>query len=773
MKPVEAKGDMTHSSVQRKRITINGIVQGVGFRPFVYRLATEHALAGFVGNDATGVTIEVEGPDDAIECFRRDLFSTPPPLARIDAHDTFEIETVGRAGFSISPSRIGATAATLIPPDIAVCDDCLRELFDPTDRRYRYPFVNCTNCGPRYTIIERLPYDRPQTSMKPFPLCPDCAREYQDPSNRRFHAQPVACPVCGPRVSLHDGNRNRPCDDPIAAAIGYLKQGRILAIRGLGGFHLAVDATNDDAVRELRRRKHREEKPLAMMAPDIATIKRYCEVSSREESLLTDPERPIVLLYRRSAGNDIAPSVVFDNRHYGFMLPYTPLHHLIIRGNFTALVMTSGNLAEEPIAIGNDEALVRLSDIADCFLLHDREILHRCDDSVVRVSDREPRLIRRSRGYVPQAIYLPSRLNRRVLAVGGEMKNTIALGRNDRLLLSQHIGDLDNPAALDFFEDTIEHLSAVFEIEPDLIACDAHPEYLSTKWARARANVPVIAVQHHHAHLVSVMTDNGVLEPTIGIILDGTGYGSDGTIWGGEVLIGDARRFERFAHLQPVPLPGGTAAVRQPWRMALSYLHAVYGKRYARLNLPLIEGLSTERRETIIRMIERGINCPMTSSCGRLFDGVAALLGLGEINHYAAQAAIALENKAAAWSPSLACHRSLVTAAVGRGPLSIEPLIRAVVSGVAEAQPVASIAAEFHVRLAELLVRSALAARDMSGIRQVGLSGGVFQNVLLFEYLAERLRQERFTVLTHLNVPTNDGGLVLGQAMIADAHVTS
>ncbi len=762
---------MTNTAVQRQRISISGIVQGVGFRPFVYRLATEHALAGFVGNDSTGVTIEVEGPNDALERFRHDLFATPPPLARIDAHATSEVDTVGRAGFSISPSRLGTTAAALIPPDIAVCDDCLRELFDPNDRRYRYPFINCTNCGPRYTIVEGIPYDRAQTSMKTFPMCLDCAREYHDPNDRRFHAQPVACPVCGPRVSLHDGNRNLPCDDPIAAAIGYLKQGRILAIRGLGGFHLAVDATNDDAVRELRRRKHREEKPLALMAADLATIKRYCDVNVQEESLLTDPSCPIVLLNRRSADDDIAPSVVFDNRHYGFMLPYTPLHHLIIRGNFTALVMTSGNLAEEPIAIGNDEALVRLADIADCFLLHDREILQRCDDSIVRVSDGQPRLIRRSRGYVPKAIYLPSRLNHKVLAVGGELKNTVALGQEDRVLLSQHIGDLDNPAALDFFEQTIDHLGSVFDIEPDLIACDVHPDYLSTKWARVRAHVPVLAVQHHHAHLVAVMADSGVVEPTIGIILDGTGYGPDGTIWGGEVLIGDARRFERFAHLQPVPLPGGTAAVEQPWRVALSYLHAVYGKRYAKLNLPLIEGLSTERRETIIRMIERGINSPMTSSCGRLFDGVAALLGLGEINQYEAQAAIALENSAAAWSPSLAYHRSLVAGSGGRGALSVEPLIRAVVNGLTEEQPVASIAAEFHVRLAELLVRAALAARDVSGIRQVGLSGGVFQNVLLFEYLAERLRQERFTVLTHHNVPTNDGGLALGQVVIADARV--
>jgi hydrogenase maturation protein HypF len=756
-------------SVLRHRITVQGMVQGVGFRPFVYRLAEQLGLAGFVNNNSSGVTIEIEGPDESIEKFLVLLNRARPTLSRIDACLCERIEPVGETDFRIKPSRHDGAAAALIPPDVAICDDCLRELFDPSDRRFRYPFINCTHCGPRYTIVDGIPYDRVNTSMATFTMCVECDREYHDPADRRFHAQATACPTCGPRLYVHDGHRELPQLDPIEAAVNTLREGKILALRGLGGFQLAVDATNDAAVCELRRRKQREQKPLALMAPDLEHVRRFCFVSEDEENLLNDCTRPIVLLRRKNI-TSIAPSVAYDNLYLGFMLPYTPLHHLILQGNFAALVMTSGNISEEPIAIGNQEALQGLAGIADCFLLHDREIRQRCDDSVVRFSAGSPRSIRRARGYVPHPVHLSHATKIPILACGGQLKNTVALSRGDEVFLSQHIGDLDNPVTMDFFERCIEHLKQVLEIEPKLVVHDLHPDYLSTRWALTQTGMPAIGVQHHHAHLVSVMAENQVASPTIGIILDGTGYGSDGSIWGGEVLIGDAVGFERFAWLHPVPMPGGTAAIKQPWRMALSYLTYAFGNTVVDLKLPLLDKIPPRDTELVLKMIKKQLNSPLTSSCGRLFDGVSAILCLCKEVTYEAQAAIALETAAGAGMiPSSLENSQGVPAAVGSGALPFDWLIRGVVEDVYKGFPTGTIACKFHASLAELFVRAALAAREKTGIDRVALSGGVYQNQFFFEYILSRLEREQFRTLTHRLVPANDGGLALGQVVIGDA----
>ncbi len=750
----------TRAHIQRLRLDVRGFVQGVGFRPFVHRLAYSLGLTGLVRNHSRGVTIEVEGAPPVIARFVQQLQSTLPPLAELVDLSTREIPTTGSTIFSIVTSERDSGAAVLIPPDIATCDDCFRELFDPADRRYRYPFINCTNCGPRFTIVESIPYDRPYTSMKSFPMCADCRREYEEPSNRRFHAQPNACPVCGPNVWLHEHGAAVDTDDPIAAAVKRLKAGRILAIRGIGGFHLIVDAHNDAAVAELRTRKGRAEKPFALMSPDLDTVRSYCTVSAGEEQQLMHYSRPIVLL-EPGPGQAPAPSVAPRQRRLGFMLAYSPLHHLVLHGNFDALVMTSGNYSEEPIAIDNDEALDRLATLADCFLLHDREIRQRCDDSVVRVDHPGPTILRRARGYVPRPVRLSEPTEHNVLAVGPEMKNTAALTRGNEVFLTQHVGDLDNPRALAFFEHTVNHLKKILDLEIQLVACDLHPEYLSTKWAMQQS-LPVVQVQHHHAHLASVMADCGIDEGTIGIILDGTGYGTDGNIWGGEVLVGDFQSFERMAWLQPVAMPGGTMAIKQPWRMALSYLHAAYGSDLPDIDWP--ETANEQGRRNLLTMIDRQINSPLTSSCGRLFDAVSAILGVCTEINYDAQAAIELE--AIADPDNLEPFDDIMPSTFP-GPLDTRPLVRCLIEARTDT-PVEFLAARFHASLAELFIRAAKQARDATGVNGVALGGGVYNNRLLLRYVMDRLAQERFTVYTHKQVPTNDGGLALGQAVIAD-----
>ena len=753
--------------LRRQKLQIGGVVQGVGFRPFVYRLAQECKVSGFVQNSSDGVTVEAEGQLQDLELFRRRVSEEAPPLALISSLESAWVQPTGDDEFLIRVSRRHSLPSTSIPPDVAVCDDCLRELFDPRDRRFRYPFINCTNCGPRYTIVRGIPYDRPETSMSEFTLCEECSREYQTPEDRRFHAQPNACPRCGPQVRLYGSAGEDPAsENPIGDAIQVLREGRILALRGIGGFHLVVDAINDKAVGRLRSRKGREEKPLALMAPDLETVGKFCHVSAEEAMQLSSPARPIVLLRVRPRGG-IGPLVAPDNPCLGFMLPYSPLHHLILRNHFEALVMTSGNYTEEPIVTGNDEALERLSPIADYFLLHDREILQRCDDSVVRVVSGKPRIIRRARGFVPSPIVLKEPTRQMVLACGAELKNTVGFSRGNDVFLSQHIGDLDNPKALEFFEESIAHLSRIFEIQPDLIAHDLHPEYLSTKWATAQDNLPRVGVQHHHAHLASLLADNHTLEPAIGIILDGTGYGEDGTIWGGEVLVGDAARFQRYAWLEPLSLPGGEAAIRQPWRTALSALHAAYADDLERLNLPLLQSIPDKQVEVVLKMVKRGLNSPLTSSCGRLFDAVSALLGIRTQVNYEAQAAIELEHGVDETEQGL--YQDAIGELQPSGGLNSAALIRAICEDLQKNTPVSTVAARFHWTLAEFFIRASMAARDNCGLNRVGLSGGVFQNAIFFSYCLQRLREEGFEVLTHSRVPTNDGGIALGQIVVADA----
>jgi hydrogenase maturation protein HypF len=754
--------------LKRRRLRVHGTVQGVGFRPFVYRLANRYALSGFVNNDSRGVCIEVEGALDEIDQFCYALAAQAPPLSRIARIVSEDIRPIRESGFRIETTRKQESASTHIARDVAVCEDCLTELFDPADRRYQYPFLNCTNCGPRYTIVHRIPYDRPNTSMNVFGMCERCAAEYRDPADRRFHAQPNACPDCGPRVTLCslDGSL-LDIPDPIAYAADLLRAGKIVAIRGLGGFHLAVDALNEDAVRQLRARKGRAEKPFAMMAPDLPTIRRYCEFEKTEADVLTAPSRPIVLLRRREEIDVIAPSVAPRQRYLGFMLPYTPLHHLLLRDRFEALVMTSANLSEEPIAISNSEAFERLAGIADHFLVHDREILQRCDDSVARVVRGRTRLQRRSRGFVPASVGLPVHCSRPVLAAGGELKNTIAMARDRDVFLSQHIGDLDNPEAFRFFESSVRHLGEILEIQPEVVAFDLHPEYLSTKWA-LQSGLPHFAVQHHHAHLAAVMAENGVTAPTIGIILDGTGYGTDGTIWGGEVLVGDLSRFERFAWLEPLPLPGGEIAIRHPWRLAVAAVYRALGAEGLGLPLPLFADLPERDVRLVATMIDRNINSPLCSSAGRLFDAVSALCNLRTSVTYEAQAAIELEMVAT----GPADDTYPVDLPTSSGPIRTDPLIHEVVSDVVHGVSNGLISSRFHTALAQSFAAAARAARDQTGIHVVGLSGGVFQNAILLGRLIDRLESDGFEVLTHTQVPTNDGGLSYGQAAVVSNLIT-
>jgi len=753
--------------LRRQQLQIAGVVQGVGFRPFVYRLARECNVSGFVQNSSDGVTVEAEGSAQDLDLFRHRVREEAPPLALISSLESAWIQPIGDDEFLIRASRRHSLPSTSIPPDVAVCDDCLRELFDPQDRRFKYPFINCTNCGPRYTIVRGIPYDRPETSMSEFRLCEECAREYHTPEDRRFHAQPNACPKCGPQVTLHrSAGGDLKSEDPIGDAVQVLREGRVLALRGIGGFHLVVDAMNDKAVQRLRSLKGREEKPLALMAPYLATVTKFCNVSEEEAVQLTSPSRPIVLLAvcdRR----DIGPAVAPGNPYLGFMLPYSPLHHLILRNHFEALVMTSGNYTEEPIATGNDEALERLSGIADYFLLHNREILQRCDDSVVRVVGGKPRIIRRARGFVPSPIILKKPTRQRVLACGAELKNTVGFSREDEVFLSQHIGDLDNPRALESFEESIAHLSKIFEIQPELIAHDLHPEYFSTKWAMKQNDLPRVGVQHHHAHLASLLADNHSLEPAIGIILDGTGYGADGTIWGGEVLVGDATRFQRYAWLEPIRLPGGEAAIRQPWRMALSAVYTAYGDDFERLNLTFLQSIPDTQIEVILKMVKQGLNSPFTSSCGRLFDAVSALLGIRLCANYEAQAAIELEH--AVDEAEAGLYQDVISELQPSGGLNSAALIRAICEDLQKNTPVSIVAARFHWTLAEFFIRASVTARDTCRLNRVGLSGGVFQNAVFFSYCLQRLREEGFEVLTHSRVPTNDGGIALGQIVVADA----
>ena len=769
----------------RRHIRVRGIVQGVGFRPFIYRLAQEEHLAGQIGNDTEGVFIEIEGSAVSVDAFIARLRSEAPPLSRIDSVAVQDTETVGDTSFRIIASEVLGRVSTGIPADAATCADCLRELLTPTDRRYGYPFLNCTNCGPRFTITRRIPYDRPQTSMAQFKMCPACQAEYDGPANRRFHAQPNACWDCGPQLTLANAaGEEIPSADVVADVIRRLAAGEILAIKGIGGFHLSVDATAAAAVMRLRERKHRYGKPLAVMVRDLKAVRELCELSEAEAEQLTSVKRPIVLLRKRAEPSiavvdSVAPGIPW----LGVFLPYAPLHHLLFaNGELQALVMTSANLSEEPIAIDNDEARARLTAIADAFVLHDREILQRCDDSVAALVDGAPQMIRRARGYVPLGIQLPFEAPP-LLAVGGHLKSVFALARGRFIYQSQHLGDLENITGLDFFRESLDHLMRTFEIEPETVVHDLHPGYLSTQWATewaAERGLRTIAVQHHFAHVSGCIAEHGIDSDFIGLSLDGTGYGTDGRIWGGEVLIGhlsgkNSGSFERFAHLDYVPIPGGEAAIREPWRMALGHLSAAGFNIDSPEMADLLDAKPAEAH-VLARMIERGINTPLTSSCGRLFDAVAALVLRRTRVDYEAQAAIELEGVAID-EPCDLTDRADYKLDLHLGDfanripatISAAKLWHAIVQDLRDATPAPRIAARFHAAIAAAFVEAAMLARNATGIQQVALSGGCMHNRRLARLLRAGLEAEAFQVLQHLQVSPGDGGLSYGQAAVAAA----
>jgi hydrogenase maturation protein HypF len=758
----------------RRGVLVRGVVQGVGFRPFVYRLATEEGLAGSIGNDTDGVTIELEGPPARIDAFLLRLPAELPPLARIDAVAVRDLPVKRESGFRIVSSQVKGQVSTGIPADAATCADCLRELLDPGDRRFRYPFLNCTNCGPRFTITRRIPYDRPQTSMAVFPMCPACQAEYDDPLNRRFHAQPNACWECGPRVWLESPEGNRILvHDPIADAIERLVGGEIAAIKGIGGFHLCVDATNEAAVTRLRARKHRYGKPLAVMVRDMEAARALCQLTPEEEALLQTPARPIVLA-RACVKNGIAASVAPGIPWLGAYLPYAPLQHLLFTdARVRALVMTSANLSEEPIAIDNDEARTRLGRIADVFVMHNREILQRCDDSVAAVVDGSAQLVRRARGFVPLGLELPFETPP-LLAVGGHLKNVFALARGRSVYQSQHLGDLENLTGLEFFKHSLDHLMHTFEIEPRSVVHDLHPGYLSTTWAKqwaAERGLPIHAVQHHHAHVAGCMAEHGLTGPVIGLSLDGTGYGTDGRIWGGEVLIARLSGFERFAHLEYAPMPGGEAAIREPWRMALGALHTA-GFDVASPEISSLVGASSKDARLLLRMMERSINSPLTSSCGRLFDAVAAVVLQRRVVDYEAQAAIELEGIAIDEPDVSGYATELIDGDFERGRpalIRVVQLWSELLADLDSSMCKERVAARFHAGIAAAFVQAAVRARAGSGAKQVVMSGGCLHNRRLARLLREGLHAEGFAVYQHLRVSPGDGGLSYGQVVVAAA----
>jgi hydrogenase maturation protein HypF len=723
---------MAEGPRRRVRIHLRGIVQGVGFRPFVYNLARELGLGGYVLNSSAGLTAEAEGDAAAVDVFARRIVDGAPPLAWIQHVEVGEAELLGECDFTIRESVAVTGEYALISPDVATCGDCRRDFTDPQNRRYGYPFTNCTNCGPRYTIIHDIPYDRPNTTMAAFVMCADCLREYHDPTDRRFHAQPNACPVCGPRLS-----------GEIVEAQRRLAAGEILAIKGLGGFHLACDARNAAAVEQLRSRKRRSDKPFALMARDLAAAEAVCSITGEERTALESPRHPIVVLPARESLPGVAPG----NRTLGIMLPYTPLHHLLFEGaTYDLLVMTSGNLSEEPIVTSNTEARERLNGVADWFLTHNRDIFMRADDSVARVFEGRERVLRRSRGFAPEVMDLGREVPE-LLACGGELKNAFCLTKGRHAILSQHIGDLENYETLVFFEETLANLKKLFRVKPRAVVHDLHPHYLSTRYA-LELDLPKIAVQHHEAHIATCMLENGLDGEVIGVAFDGTGYGTDGAIWGGEFFAGGYRGFTRQAHFRYVPMAGGDAAIREPWRMATSYRLDALGPDAV-----------TEPRERIIRqMIERGVNTVPTSSCGRLFDAVASMIGLRHQVNFEGQAAIELEMIA---DPAIddAYFFDFDGAAI-----DFRPMIEQIAHETARPP---AVAAKLHNTVAAAIVETCLRIRADSGLRRVCLSGGTFQNVLLLSRALAGLRRNGFEVYLHAKVPPNDGGIALGQAAMA------
>lgn len=761
---------------ERRRVLVRGIVQGVGFRPFVYGLATELGLSGQVTNTGEGVLAEVEGLPAALEVFCHRIGADAPPLAQVAAVAQESMAVTGGTGFAIVPSQVTGGVRTLIPPDTATCADCLAELADPADRRYRHPFITCTNCGPRFTIITGLPYDRAATTMAGFPMCPRCAAEYTDPGDRRFHAQPISCHDCGPRLTLRrPGRAPHTGADVVERARGLLAAGAILAVKGIGGYHLACDAADAEAVARLRRRKNRGDKPFAVLARSLAELEPLVGLDAVERELLTGPQRPIVLLRRRPGAGALAEAVAPRSADLGVLLPYAPLHQLLLGlpGDPPGpglLVLTSANLAGEPIVTDDREALTRLAPLVDGWVTHDRPIQVPCDDSVLRVVDGEVLPVRRSRGWAPLPVPLPVAV-RPVLAVGGDLKNTFALARGESAWLSAHVGDMDDLATLRAFDRAVAHLTAVTGVVPELLAADRHPGYRSVRQAgRLARGRPLVRVQHHHAHVAAAMAEHGLDggEPVIGVAFDGTGYGEDGAIWGGEVLLADYDGFRRLAHLGYVPLPGGDAAVARPYRSALAQLHAA-GLPWDP-DLPCVQACSEEERRVLEQQLARSLNCVPTSSMGRFFDAVAALAGVCQRAGYEAQAALELEAAAVAHGPAQPYAFGLRS---GEGASEVllvaepAPVLAAVLADLRAGGSAGLIAARFHAGVAALVRTLCAAVRERHGVDRVALTGGVFANAVLSSACARGLREDGFTVLRHHRVPPNDGGLALGQLIIA------
>jgi hydrogenase maturation protein HypF len=760
--------------VSRVRARVEGTVQGVGFRPYVYRLAGELGVAGHVLNDSRGVLVEVEAPAETVERFLARLPVEAPPLANVERVIAEPVAERGERGFSIRESDIGGEPSASVTADSATCADCLAELFDPADRRSRYPFISCTNCGPRFTIVRDVPYDRPYTTMAGFEMCPACLAEYQDPADRRFHAQPNACFECGPQVSLgrpEGSSAGTPhARDAVEAAALALLDGAIVAVKGIGGFHLACRADDEAAVAELRARKHREDKPFALMVPDLDAARGLVDVGPAEETLLTGPARPIVLAPRR-ADAAVAAAVAPASPGLGVMLPYSPLHHLLLSDAGVTLVMTSGNVSDEPIAYRDEDAAARLAGIVDLFVLHDRPIETRTDDSVVRVVRDRPFVLRRSRGHVPSGLRLPVDCGRHLLACGAELKNTFALAKGNSAWVGHHVGDLKNYETLTSFTTGIAHFERLFAVAPEVVAHDLHPEYLSTKYALERDGVELIGVQHHHAHLAACLAEHGETGPAIGAIFDGTGYGEDGTVWGGELLLGDLERFERVGMLFPVRMPGGEAAIRQPWRMACAWLAAAFGGPPQRPPV-LAAAVGEAAWRQVGELVRSGVAAPLTSSAGRLFDAVAALCGVRAEVNYEGQAAIELE---AAADPAEQGAYPLPVGSHGDGPLVLDPrpTIRAVVEDLDGGARVDAVAARFHNSLAAATATACETAAEAHGVATVALSGGVFQNRCLLERTASLLDEIGLRVLIPSLLPPNDGGVAYGQLAVAAARLAS
>jgi hydrogenase maturation protein HypF len=756
----------------RARLEISGIVQGVGFRPFIYRLAKAYGLTGHVANTAAGVIIEIDGTALEIDRFTQAITREKPPLASIEELQVVRAE-IGpgdtRRGFQIDGSISAGKKIGPITPDSDVCDNCLAELFDPADRRYLYPFINCTDCGPRYTLIEKTPYDRPLTAMKHFELCESCQAEYSDPLDRRFHAQATCCPVCGPAVMLTepDGQEVK-VSDPVRLAADLLQAGKILAVKGIGGFHLAVNAVDRKAIAILREKKGRPDKPLAVMAANLDQIKSFASFTLDEQKFLSGRAKPIVLLPQNSPF-PLAINVAPDNRFVGVMLPYTPIHHLLFHYHaFQALVMTSGNLSGSPVVKDNDEALAKLANIADYFLLHDRQIVTQADDSVIRMSGSYPAIYRRARAFVPSVVKLKQNAGR-TLALGAIIKNTICMTKEKEAFLSQHIGDLDNRDTQLHQINISRHFQSLLRIEPDLLVHDLHPDYPGSRFASSQTDLPTIGVQHHHAHAVSCMAEHGLAGPVIALTLDGNGYGPDHTVWGGEVLLAYHHTYKRLAHLSTVAMPGGDAAIREPWRMAFSHLYRTFGPEYKELNLQMLHD-RRDKADIMQQMIDRSFNSPLTSSCGRLFDSVAALLGLRHTVSFEGQAAAELEmllepNN----SDSSSYPFEIIKSDDKPWLLSVNPIIAAIVQEILAHKEPHSISKRFHNTLAALFTKVILEIREQKQINQVVLSGGVFQNLNLHQQLKTNLAGLSFAVYSHEQVPTNDGGIALGQALAGRA----